>query len=139
MNWLNLNRKQWLLVIFLTGYSIVNLFVLGEDIRMIFNYHRAIDYNKIGYQFEGLQEYLKGQEYVGYFSEVDLRKDAASKLFAQAQYVLAPVILDPENLNHKYIILVCRQPKTAFDKIKQLNVAPLLMNERNGVILAQRP
>ena len=135
----SLNRKQLILTVTLAGYIFFNLIILSQEIIRLLNYRKIMVHNKIGYQFDGLQQYLKGQDVVGYFSDINLKKDAAGKVFAQAQFMLAPVILDSDNLNHPFIIMVCREPKTAFIKMKQIGAEPLVMNASTGIYLAKKP
>lgn len=122
----------------LIGYSGVNLPVLGEELRRLFRYHKVLTHNVIGYQFMGLEEFITGVEFISYFTDGNLEDPDRLKLFTQAQFVLAPAILDPNNLNHEYILFVCKNELEAWKKIQHLNLIPLLRNDKYGIILAKR-
>jgi len=67
---------------------------------------------------------------------MDNKKDAMQ--FAQAQYKLAPIILDLNNIDHKYIIFDCSNLNTAKEKIKELRLTPIRQNQF-GIILTRNP
>jgi hypothetical protein len=58
--------------------------------------------------------------------------------FEQAQYILAPVVLDLNNLSHSFIIFDCNSPQIALQKINDLGLKPIQMNNL-GIILAFNP
>jgi hypothetical protein len=91
-----------------------------------------------GIKFAGLSEALKDVKRVGYFTSKDLNDHFTALQFAQAQYALAPVILELDDTNHEYLILNYDNPILAIAKAKTIGAKPLKMNPF-GVVLAQRP
>ena len=79
---------------------------------------------------------FNGIKYVGYYTDKSLDVNQNAAEFAQAQYVLAPTILDLNNLNHEYILLDCSAEDIAFEKIKEIHAIPF--KKRLGLILAKR-
>ncbi|MBP9854416.1 MAG: hypothetical protein KBD53_06085 [Candidatus Omnitrophica bacterium] len=121
----------------LLGVTIMNFFVMGEEAKRIRSFKKVVKHQNIGYQFAGLDEFTKGMAYIGYVTDEDVTKnDAAHKLFAHAQFMLAPSILDLNNYNHEYILFVCTNENYAWEKIKKLNALPLRRN-KYGMILAR--
>ncbi len=79
---------------------------------------------------------FKDQIYVSYVTDKNLKDIKPLKQFSQAQYILAPTILDPENLTHPFVIVDCSTEEAASRKIKQLNLRPIKKNAF-GIIIAQ--
>ncbi|MBL8013130.1 MAG: hypothetical protein JNN05_04720 [Candidatus Omnitrophica bacterium] len=90
-----------------------------------------------GLKFSGLDKYLKNETHIGYATDLDLKETIALAEYEQAQYVLAPVILDVTGKPNNYFILNCSTEVAALNKLKELNATPLLRNQF-GVILALR-
>lgn len=131
-------RRQLFFIAALFGVTMMNFIVLSQDIRRIQSFKKVLPYQMIGYQFKGLEEFTKGITHIGYYTDNDIEKDqAASKMFAHAQYILAPSILDLNNLDHDYILFVCSNEKKAWAKLKEIKALPLRRN-KYGMILARR-
>ncbi len=131
-------RRQLFYLTALFGVSMMNLIVLSQDIRRIQSFKKVLPYQMIGYQFNGLDEFTKDISHIGYYTDLDIETDtAASKMFAHAQYMLAPSILDLNNTDHDYILFVCSNEKVAWQKIKEVKALPLRRN-KYGMILARR-
>jgi len=62
--------------------------------------------------------------------------DRNTAQFSQAQFALAPVILDLNNLNHRFLIFDCDDERRAFAAMQQIHAKPLKRNM--GIILAER-
>lgn len=92
----------------------------------------------LGVKFLGLKDFVGHVQYIGYYTDKDLDQNQNAMQFSQAQYVLAPVILDLNNLRHEFIVFDCTSPKAAMDKIKEIGAVPLRVNQF-GVILAGNP
>lgn len=90
-----------------------------------------------GLKFSGLNDYLKEETHVGYTTDRNLNDTAPLAEYEQAQYVLAPLILDVTDTYHPYVLINCSTDTAALDKLKALNAKPLLRNQF-GIILAQR-
>ena len=87
-----------------------------------------------GFQFLGLADTLNSATRVGYLTDKDLNDKQNTAQFAQAQYILSPVILDFNNASHAYILLDFSDEKKALLKIKSIGAVPLKKN--GGLILA---
>lgn len=88
-----------------------------------------------GLKFSGLGEILEQESIIGYVSDLDLKEAGPLAEYEQAQYMLAPVVLDVMNPAHKFIIINPSNNTAALDKLKEFNARPLLRNQF-GVILA---
>lgn len=130
---------QWVYVVALLVLTAANLPGLKKEIARINGFQREMPHQEIGQYFQPLQDTLKGVEIMGYYTDVDLKQDQeAAKDFAQAQFILAPTVLDLNNLTHEYTFFNCKDPRRALYIIKQLGLTPLKGNPR-GMILARRP
>lgn len=90
-----------------------------------------------GLKFSGLGERLNNENSIGYASDLDLKEASALAEYQQAQYVLAPVILDINQPSaHRFAIINCSDDACALTKLNELNARPLLRNQF-GVILAE--
>jgi hypothetical protein len=97
----------------------------------------TVPLHSLGYQFMGLENVFKGIRTIGYYTDKDLNKPLAIAQFEQAQYVLAPTVLDLNNTQYHWVIFDCTSPQVAIDAIKRLGFVPSKM--RNGIILALNP
>lgn len=90
-----------------------------------------------GLKFSGLGEKLKFETAVGYASDMNIKEAGPLAEFQQAQYVLAPVLLDIQQPSrHRFLLINCFDDEAAIKKLKELNARPLLRNQF-GVILAE--
>ena len=136
---------QWVFCVLISAVLVQNvagfgeLYIgLSEEINRINGLSKVLSHQKIGYQFSGLEEFTSGIDRIGYYSDDNLElNEHAHKLFAHAQYVLAPTVLELDNMDHEFVLLVCSNPKSAGIKLKQLNALPLRAN-KFGMILARR-
>ena len=111
---------------------------LSEEMTRIKGLSKVLSHQKIGYQFTGLEEFTKGIDRIGYYSDENIEVDQrAHKLFAHAQYILAPTVLELDNMDHEFILLVCSDERNALRKLKQLNALPVRGN-KFGMVLARR-
>lgn len=135
------NRLRSLrLNIYLFGLSIIillNVFVLKEEFRRIYSFKKIMKHQIIGHKFAGLDEFTKEINVISYFTDQDLKTNAAGKDLAQAQLLLTPTIVDADRLDHEYVLLVCKNEINALRIMKQLNLIPLRRNQ-HGIILARR-
>lgn len=95
-------------------------------------------YTFLGIQFSGLQDILTGTETIGYLTDKDLNAQQHAMQFAQAQFMLAPVILDTNFSGHEYILLDCSRPDITWAFINKFRLQPLRRNQF-GVVLARNP
>lgn len=115
-----------------------NSYELWVDTFKVAKQRKEIPFFFSGFKFLGLEEIFHHTAYVGYYTDKDLPHDKlAAAEFGQAQYILAPTILDLNNLNHEFILFNCSSEKIAFEKIKEIKALPMKRNSF-GVILARK-
>ena len=123
---------------FLSVLSLINVFILAKD---IFSTQKRRENSQMfyftGVRFSGLKDFLKDAGYVGYYTDKNLSKNEYAAQFSQAQYVLAPIILDLNNTAHRFILFDCTTEKKAFEKIEEIGAIPLKKNQY-GIVLAEK-
>jgi hypothetical protein len=97
----------------------------------------TIPLHSLGFQFMGLENVFKGIRTVGYFTDKDLVNPLAIAQFEQAQYMLAPTVLDLNHTQYHWVIFDCTSPQSAMGAIQRLGFTPLKIN--HGIILAFNP
>ncbi|MFA5087549.1 MAG: hypothetical protein WC552_00780 [Candidatus Omnitrophota bacterium] len=114
-----------------------NIFNLSKEFIAVTQARESSPYIFYGHQFAGLDDIFRDVEYVGYYTDKDLdvRKNAAQ--YAQAQYVLAPVVLDKDYEKYEFVLLDCSSEEKAWEKIRELKLMPIKKN-RAGIILARK-
>ncbi len=115
----------------------LNVAVSLEKVHSYQKEHHSYSVFLPGIKFTPLKRTIKNSRYLGYYSDKNLKDKAKKFELAQAQYFLAPTILDLENVNHRFILLDCTTEETAFRKMQELQAIPLMQNDL-GMILAQR-
>ena len=90
-----------------------------------------------GTKFSGLENILKQETRIGYITDLDLKETAVLAEYEQAQYVLAPAILEFNNPNSRFLIIHCSSDTAASRMLKDLGARSLTRNNF-GVILAMR-
>ena len=133
-------RKNWLSLLFWLPATVLFLY---NGLSLSLALSRAEALKKVipfyfqGLKFGGLQDVFARVDSVGYYTDRDLKKDEAASQFSQAQYIVAPVILDLNYTDHDFILLDCTSEDIAYRKIKEIGAIPLRKNQY-GVILARR-
>lgn len=107
------------------------------ELSTLYQARTAAPFFFAGNKFSGLDDILKGETHVGYWTDRDIKVDQNGALFAQAQLILAPAILDLNNTTHRYTLFDCDNPKQALAKIREIHAAPVKVNNM-GVILSVR-
>ena len=123
-------------VVIAAGIILINACELSQSlIKIIAERNRSL-FRFSGLKFSGLDGILQDAAYVGYYTDKNLSKDRdAAAQFSQAQYILAPAILDVNNTNHFFTLFDCTTEEMAFKKIKELGAIPIKKN-KFGIILA---
>ena len=98
---------------------------------------KTIPLHSLGYQFLGLKNIFKDVRTVGYYTDKDLAQPLAIAQFEQAQYMLAPTVLDLNHAQYHWVIVDCTSPQVDMDTIKRLGLTPI--KAHNGIILALNP
>lgn len=91
-----------------------------------------------GQKFEPLAPFLKGQKYAGYYTDANVNEGHNLLELLQAQYTLAPVIVDPENINRRYVIVNTVDIPRAIEKFKAMGTT-LVATTPYGIFLVERP
>lgn len=115
----------------------VNLAQSFDDLLDLYSKRQKNPFFFSGYIFQGLENIFKDIKYVGYYTDKSLDENPAAAKFAQAQYMLAPTILDLNSTDHEFILFDCSREEIARQKIKEINATALKKN-KFGIILARR-
>ena len=125
---------QKVILTLLIGIILLNTRQLGLQIIQ----HQQRKGNFLGDQFRGLEDILKGQRIVGYYTDKNMDDTLSIAQFEQAQYILAPIILDLNHTDSPFVIFDCTSPQIALNKIKELGFNPVKANN-TGIILTINP
>ena len=98
---------------------------------------KTIPLHSLGFQFMGLENVFKGIRTVGYYTDKNLDNPLAIAQFEQAQYMLAPTVLELNHTQYRWVIFDCTSPKVALEAIQHLGFNPMKIN--HGIILAFNP
>ena len=124
-------------LIFVSVILLVNMVHLAGQLKRIAKVKRVVAFNFPGIKFAGLETFFKNTDRVGYYTDRDIKADDNAALFAQAQLVLAPAVLDLNNLTHRYTIFDCADEQHALNKIMEMGARPI--KKKGALILAERP
>lgn len=117
--------------------TLINCFQLYKETMSIRKIKRVMPFSFPGLRFSGLEAVFEGVERIGFYTDKDVTAGEYAAIFAQAQLVLAPTILDLNNLQHTFILFDCTREEMAMAKIKEIGAIPLKRNQY-GIILARR-
>ena len=115
----------------------VNLAGLSKEMVEIHRQRKLIPFYFSGFKFLGLEDVFRGVAYAGYYTDKDLSLKQNSAQYAQAQYILAPTIVDLNNTTHLFTLLDCTGEEKAFEKIKEIHAVAIKKNAF-GVVLARK-
>jgi len=136
MNNLPLSKKiLWALIALLTAINIVQT---AANLASIYPRKRPAAFHFAGDKFNGLQKLLKNEKYIGYYTDRNIEDTGPMMELLQAQHAVIPLILDPNNIEHRYIIVNCADIPAAIAKFKGLG-ARLLTQNNTGLFLVERP
>jgi len=122
------------LVLLTAGFNLVSAYT--QAVGQLLD-KKTVPFHSLGYQFLGLENIFKGVRTVGYFTDKDLHAPLAIAQYEQAQYMLAPTVLDLNHTQYRWVIFDCTSPQTALETLKTLGFTPLKIH--NGIILAFNP
>ena len=135
---MSLPKIKNLYAVFWVLFCAANAFILVRDILGVQQEREdSRMFYFIGMRFSGLQGILKNVDYIGYYTDKDPADKITAAQFSQAQYILAPVILDLDNTSHRFILFNCSIEKKAFEIIEKIGAVPLKKNQY-GIVLAER-
>ncbi len=137
ISFLNFNFK-YCYVLAVSIVILINSIQLTQEIIKLNQVRKYHSYSYPGHQFLGISSFLENSQYIGYYTDKNLSDNLSARQFAQAQYILAPIILDLNYIHHRYILLDCTTEQKAWAKIKELNLIPYKIS-KSGIILAKNP
>ena len=129
-------RKSFLVCIFLS--LLISLSQLTVRAIMQYAHPAAMPLHSLAAQFTGLQSTLAHIPRAGYYTDKNMELPLAIAQFEQAQYVLAPTVLELNNTALPLVIFDCTSPAIALAKIKTLGFQPVSAND-SGIVLALNP
>ncbi len=131
-----MTKRRTFFILLVAAVLCLNIFTLGKDILKMKQQRKTFPYVFTGFKFSGLNDILRGVDYIGYYTDKDMDNRQDALQFSQAQYTLAPVILDLNNTQHEYVLFDCSSPKVALKKIKEIRAVPVRKNQF-GIILTR--
>ena len=111
---------------------------LSKELMQSQRIRRVIPFVFLGYKFAGLDQFLKDEKYIGYYTDGDTKDAGIIEEYSQAQFVLAPLILDLNNTSRRFTIFNCSNETVALKKIQELGLRPFKRNNL-GIIVARTP
>ncbi len=130
------SQRDQLLLAAICLLLVLNIVKTTQKISSLIITRRNQPYVFTGDQFQGLKDILHHTTRIGYYTDKSLKNILIEAQFVQAQYVLAPVLLDLNALHHRFTIFDYEDSSTALEKIQQLGMVPLRRSS-SGIILAQ--
>jgi hypothetical protein len=139
INFKNMSTVRSVLLSAMTGIFLLSgLFHTYKDVSAFIRKRKIQPYAFMGDQFKELRHTIKNIPRIGYYTDRSFSNIYTEAQFTQAQFILAPVILDLHSLEHPFIIFDYENRTTALEKIKNAGMLPILVN-RQGIILARNP
>ncbi len=131
--------KSPLKILLLSACVIVIIFNLQEllpEDNQVRKIRSLLSHQEVGQEFYGLDKILKNIPTIGYYTDKDLTRADNNARFSQAQYVIAPTILDINNTTHEFTLFDCRSENIAMNTIKEINAT--IIQKRSGLILTRK-
>ena len=132
-----MKNAKFLFSLILAVFIVVNSFHLFLEIKKTRLERQRVPYYFYGSKFNGLNQFLKEVHFLGFYTDKDMADKNHAAQYAQAQYALAPLILDLDYSKHDYILFDCTSEDVAMKKIKEMKLLPLKRNQL-GIILAKK-
>ena len=130
-------RPKNVLFLIVSIIIVVNCAVSFFDILDLYSKRKKSPLFFMGAIFTSLDKILKDTKYVGYITDKSMDVNNYAAQFAQAQYILAPTILELNNPNHEFLILDCTNESITKEKLIENKAIPIKKN-KFGIILAKR-
>ncbi len=131
---MNLNIKNGLLCFLALSAALSAGKLTARTLKQSLHPSRA-PLHSLAAQLAGLGKVFANVPRAGYFSDKDMEAPLVIAQFEQAQYVLAPTVLDLNNTSLPVVIFDCTSPAVALAKIKELGLTPMSASN-TGLILA---
>ena len=130
-------KPSYLFVAFMTALILLNSLDLLKETVIIREFKKSLPFRFLGLKFAGLENTFRDIPYIGYYTDKDLNEKQNAAQFAQAQYILAPTILDLNNTDHEFILFDCTATDKALKKIREIHAAAIKKNDF-GIILTRK-
>ncbi len=134
----NLSLTKKILWSAIAVLALVNIIHTAMNLTSIYPRRKPVAFNFSGEKFNGLQTLLKNEKYVGYYTDRNIADPRPMMELLQAQYTVVPLILDPNTLEHRFIIVNCDNVPAAIEKFKALG-ARAVTRTSLGIFLVERP
>ena len=131
-------RRNVVILAVLTAAMTANAVQSLETIRSFTAGNKIRRRGFIGDQFLPIRHLLNNAARVGYYTDRSLDEKAAAAQFAQAQYTLAPTILELNALDHPFVIFDYKNKNNSLSKIRELGLVALSMSS-SGIVVAKNP
>jgi len=117
---------------------IVNLIKSHQEISTLYKKYGSGASQFLGHKFSGLTPFLENSQRIGYLTDLSLDDRIAAAEFAQAQYVLAPIILEFGNPNLKFVLVNGSSLNRSLQLVKDQQLQALKKNTFN-ILLTHNP
>ena len=134
-----LSYPQLIFIFGCIALILVNAYYLGDNFKENLQKRIGKEYSFVGNYFQALQPALKNEEFIGYYTDRSLSETLNNARFSQAQYVLTPSVLLPNNLEPEYILFDCSSPKIAATVMKKTGVVPITKNNIGAILATKKP
>ncbi len=108
----------------------------GRTVKQQLNPSRA-PLHSLAEQFAGLKQFFAGVPRAGYLTDKNPENPVVIAQFEQAQYILAPTILELNNASLPVVICDFADPNVSVPKLKKFQLTPVSASN-TGLILAVR-
>ncbi len=117
---------------------VFNVYTLGSQVIQHQQQPSNMQFHNLGDQFKEIAPLFNKISKAGYYTDKDTNIPVVIAQFEQAQYHLAPTILDLNNTDYPLVIFDCTLPAIALTKMRELGLQPIKAN-KFGTILAVNP
>ena len=128
--------RRTLIVLFTCAIIPINVFFLFVHTMSLLRKNEVI--LEPGSQFENFKKPLQGVKYVGYLTSKDTSEEDNDGAFLQAQYYLAPTIIELQNNSHQYQILDSENLLYIVYMMKTLKAVRITNNEYGQALIKKR-
>src|SRR3989338_384168 len=124
-----MRNSKFIFSLVLAVFIVINAFHLFLEIKKVRMARQRVPFYFYGAKFNGLNQFLKETHFLGFYTDRDMADKNHAAQYAQAQYALAPLILDLNYSKHEYILFDCTSEDVAMKKIKEMGLLPLKRNQ----------
>ncbi len=112
-------------LIFACGIALVGIVQSYSQSLDLYKTRDALLMHKLGEPFAVFNPALKNVRIIGYFSDKNMDIPLALAQYQQAQFTLAPTILELNSLNHPIVIFDSTTPQKSIDLMKANGFKPI--------------